>query len=234
VDLFNDAANSWDNLQMNLDMLVNATPPYVTYEWAVGLGRVSSPVYIDAHNVYPLGQRVDSSESFHSTASLCSYVGADRDGTFMGWSTMAGTWSNQTGYVALQIQHDSQTYYGWAEVSETFPNGPAGHSQYPIVAILSWGCQTTPDTPILAGQTYAPLLSGDANLDAKVSFADYLAMEAHFGNTGGMNWADGDFNNDGAVTFADYLLLEQHFGQAVPEPCTLLLLAGAAAVVRRR
>ena len=77
-------------------------------------------------------------------------------------------------------------------------------------------------------------LTGDANGDGKVSFADYLILEANFGKTG-MSWVQGDFNNDGKVSFADYLLLEQNFGKSIPEPATLsLLVLGGLAVLRRR
>jgi hypothetical protein len=78
-----------------------------------------------------------------------------------------------------------------------------------------------------------PLLSGDANRDGKVSFADYLVMEVNFGRTG-TTWTDGDFNNDGKASFADYLLLEQNFGHSVPEPTTILSLTVLATMVRRR
>jgi hypothetical protein len=77
-------------------------------------------------------------------------------------------------------------------------------------------------------------LPGDANKDRKVSFSDYLILEANFAKTGA-TWAMGDFNNDGKVSFTDYLLLEGNFAQSIPEPLTLsLLLAGPAVMLGRR
>ncbi len=52
---------------------------------------------------------------------------------------------------------------------------------------------------------------GDANLDGKTNFQDYIVLEANFGqsNTG---WEGGDFNTDGVVNFQDYIILERNFG----------------------
>jgi len=52
---------------------------------------------------------------------------------------------------------------------------------------------------------------GDANVDGRVTFEDFAALQNHYGQSGG--WADGDFNADGQVTFADFALLQNHYGQ---------------------
>ena len=85
---------------------------------------------------------------------------------------------------------------------------------------------------------------GDADVDQRVDFTDFLTVSTHFGQPGG--WAQGDFDGSGAVDFADYLAQSENFGitlppnvQSVPEPYTLHIeliawITGAAAVWRRR
>ena len=79
---------------------------------------------------------------------------------------------------------------------------------------------------------------GDANLDGKVEFADFLVLSANFGNDGG--WADGDFNASMTVDFADFLLLSENFGNSnelaasVPEPATTWLVTLPALFAARR
>ena len=65
-------------------------------------------------------------------------------------------------------------------------------------------------------------LTGDADLNGFVQFADFLALSNSFGEEGG--WAQGDFDGDGLVEFADFLVLSTNFGFSssdivtVPEP----------------
>jgi len=51
---------------------------------------------------------------------------------------------------------------------------------------------------------------GDANLDGRVAFSDFLSLSRAFGTTGG--WANGDFSGDGEITFDDFLSLSRNFG----------------------
>jgi|GEM_PF-2348654 len=55
---------------------------------------------------------------------------------------------------------------------------------------------------------------GDANLDGRVDFADFLVLSANFAEPGG--WADGNFDGVGNVEFPDFLLLSKSFGSATP------------------
>ena len=62
-------------------------------------------------------------------------------------------------------------------------------------------------------------VSGDSNLFTvyrKITFQDYLSLEANFGKTG--DWRIGDMNGDGKVSFADYLVLESAYGKLVAAP----------------
>ena len=53
-------------------------------------------------------------------------------------------------------------------------------------------------------------LEGDANLDGKVDFADFLSLSSNFGEPG--TRSDGDFTGDGYVGFQDFLKLTANFG----------------------
>ena len=83
------------------------------------------------------------------------------------------------------------------------------------------------------------LLDGDADLDADVDRADFLALRGRFGSAAAV-WPDGDFTLDGAVDYRDYLALKRNAGAVVPaggpvpEPATLWLLAPALALLRTR
>jgi hypothetical protein len=90
----------------------------------------------------------------------------------------------------------------------------------------------TSKIPLVQQHTYLP---ADFNRDLKVSFADYLILEANFGKTQ-RTTATGDANNDGKCSFADYLVLEAEFGHTTtPEPATIgLLILGGLGLLRKR
>ena len=81
------------------------------------------------------------------------------------------------------------------------------------------------------------LLPGDANLDGTVDINDLTIVLSHFGGSG-MAWDSGDFNGDGNVDVNDLTIVLANFGSrlsappaslaAVPEPCALALVLGAA------
>ena len=85
---------------------------------------------------------------------------------------------------------------------------------------------------------------GDANLDGKVDTSDFTTMAAHFASS--QVWTGGDFNYDGTVNALDFNAIASNFGRAtlitappvlgalVPEPGSMMLLAGAATLLARR
>lgn len=69
---------------------------------------------------------------------------------------------------------------------------------------------------------------GDANLDGKVDFFDFIDLANGFNKPGG--WANGDFNGNQMVDFLDFIDQASNFGQpkeeaafAVPEPSSASL-----------
>ena len=54
-------------------------------------------------------------------------------------------------------------------------------------------------------------LPGDANIDYRVDFQDFLSLAANFGKPDAV-WSDGDFDADGTVSFKDFVILASSFG----------------------
>jgi hypothetical protein len=141
-------------------------------------------------------------------------------------------------------------------------NGPEGFTEALYVRRMVVGEEATVDLngrhiyvqelvnegTVINGEL-SSMMPGDATGDFRVDFADFQALQNHWG-TLTASMADGDFNGDVTVDFADFQILQNHWGaeatalagldpgaSTVPEPGTLLLLAagaGLAAVRRRR
>ena len=88
--------------------------------------------------------------------------------------------------------------------------GVADNATLGTAARTTFGGQAVTASSILVGYT----LSGDANMDGKVTFADFQSFLSHYGQTG--TWQQGDFNHDGKVTFSDFQLLLSDYGQSMP------------------
>jgi autotransporter-associated beta strand protein len=83
-------------------------------------------------------------------------------------------------------------------------NLPAGvSSAVPAGGVLPAGSELV---------TYA--FPGDANLDGKVDFNDFVAISTHF-LANDINWDHGNFNYDGVVDFNDFVVLSTNFGEGV-------------------
>ncbi|MDB5326723.1 MAG: hypothetical protein JWM57_2292, partial [Phycisphaerales bacterium] len=59
-------------------------------------------------------------------------------------------------------------------------------------------------------------LAGDANLDGRVDFNDFLRLQNNF-NSANAGFAGGDFDYDGKADFNDFLALQNNFGQSLPQ-----------------
>ena len=84
-------------------------------------------------------------------------------------------------------------------------------------------------------------LTGDADGNGTVTFADFLALSNSFGSNDAA-YSSGDFNCDGNAAFDDFLILSANFGNsfsavaAVPEPrsCAWLLMLAFTGASRTR
>ena len=143
-------------------------------------------------------------------------------------------------------------------VSSTAATTAAGGNPDTAVGVAenvgsSFEGQTVSSTDVLVKYTYY----GDANLDGKVTAADYMAIDNGFNSAGALTgWQNGDFNYDGKINGDDYTLIDNSYNSqgsvvlsalpaqpteqiasaAVPEPATLSLIAMSAAglLLRRR
>ncbi|MDB5328442.1 MAG: hypothetical protein JWM57_4011, partial [Phycisphaerales bacterium] len=110
------------------------------------------------------------------------------------------------------------------------------------------GAVTQADVDVLVRTVFGTNY-GDADLNGKVDFNDFLSIQNHFGQQGG--WAFGDFTGDGKVDFNDFLQLQNNFGsgttvtasevaamtafaRTVPEPATMGLAMLAIPLLARR
>jgi len=53
---------------------------------------------------------------------------------------------------------------------------------------------------------------GDADLNGRVDFLDFLALSRHYGKQQNTSWSEGDFDGNQEISFEDFLLLSANFG----------------------
>ena len=61
-------------------------------------------------------------------------------------------------------------------------------------------------------QTIFQTRYGDANLDGRITFDDYVKIDLGFNNNS-TGWANGDFNGSGSVNFDDYVIIDINFNE---------------------
>jgi hypothetical protein len=152
---------------------------------------------------------------------------------------------------------DGQPHFGWVRLAIANENHPVGtanaHNGSPYkVTAIDWAYETTPNTPILAGDIGSVVgPTGDYNGDGVVDAVDYTVWRNTFGdNVPNGTAADGD--ESGVIDDGDYTFWKSKYGDvipgagsgglagAVPEPGTAttftlgLLALGATGVRRHR
>jgi hypothetical protein len=112
-----------------------------------------------------------------------------------------GSWTG-AGLTSSTAAADPRLALGYAEASELL--GAAGGE---------WEGQSADATTLLIRL----VVSGDANLDGAVGFADLVRLAQNYNTTTGDSiWTRGDFTYDGIVNFADLVKLAQNYGTALP------------------
>jgi hypothetical protein len=142
-----------------------------------------------------------------------------------------------------------------AQAASAFTYRPAFEaSTIGIAATTSWMGTTIDATTVLIGYTF----KADSNFDQAVNFNDLLVLAQNYNGTVlATEWWKGNTNGDTLVDFSDLLALAQVYGQSVsgslegtvtgsfegdwylaqslvPEPTSLVALAGAGALLSRR
>ena len=184
--------------------------------------------------LYQFDQQYDASEpGFRFTAESCPVQACDATFSLVGIPPVTGVWGDFNGTAILDVQDINLLS---AAIRD--------ESNEAIFDINADGTLDHLDHEAWVSDAFGTWF-GDADLDSQVSFADFLALSANFGQTGG--WSEGDFDGDNQVQFSDFLRLAGNFGSQapqtevanVPEPTfnvvyMMLCFAGAVASVKRR
>jgi hypothetical protein len=129
-----------------------------------------------------------------------------------------------------------------------------GYGEASVLGLASFGGVSLTGNAVVMRLT----LKGDADLNLSVGFSDLVLLAQHY-NQVNQPWTGGDFDYDGAVGFSDLVSLAQNYNgtfsldelgelaggsdfaadwalaqSLVPEPSSLVAIAAAGLVVRRR
>jgi hypothetical protein len=163
--------------------------------------------------------------------------------TFTRWNTLA-----DQGFGTMPLGTDDPSFFLTEVSMMPFPVtdgtvlslgtpyvGPSNPSVSDFVFQYIWTPDTIENSVLSFGEvTFVPPsgpLPGDANGDGSVDGTDLNTVLSNYGVTSGGAWAAGDFNGDGAIDGTDLNVVLSNYGTtsgataAVPEPCTLGLLA---------
>lgn len=177
---------------------------------------------IDRPNQLSAGDSIGATGDFFSPA-----IGDNNDNRRL---TLKGPYADPTlnweqgdsGYVGVKFDTSggNASHYGWVRLEIVFEGAPAGlptsgmgGNFFGLANVIDWAYETTPDTPIIAGDSgLTPVqLPGDFNEDGVVDAADYTVWRDGLGTTfvqeDYLEWA----NNYGASS-------APALSAAVPEP----------------
>ena len=160
----------------------------------VGAGSGRTPV------VKSLSITGNSRVDLNDQALIVDYdLGPSPLNTIAGYLTTGyagGAWSGQG--INTSVGSPTQFALGYAEASDVFGLSGAGTTDF--------RGHTIDATTVVVKYTYY----GDANLDGRITFDDYVRIDTGF-QTGRTGWSNGDFNYSGTVTFDDYVLIDINF-----------------------
>ena len=205
------------------------------------IGEFSQPIGSPVIDVVPHGNILanlgnNNSQDYYSLVGgvgTASFVGLDAASALIDYKT-AGLTNNIRNKALVVRYFPGQVADPEATIRQRLITGRNGGAWNGTgSAIISTDAQTTPNTAIgyaqaselgLVGGTFGGVSvdgpavlvkytwAGDANLDGRVTFDDYVKIDTGF-NTGLTGWVNGDFNYSGSVTFDDYVLIDISFNQ---------------------
>jgi hypothetical protein len=158
----------------------------------------------------PLNSSIQSAASNSASygLNLYAYEGGDSLPATIG--AIPGLTQQQGQALMAQLQNDPRMYQA---LQQLFANwNAAGGGLFTNFSHIGqfWGLLT--DSTLPGSQkwdaTMARMLyAGDATIDNKVDYSDFLVLKANAGKSG-MFWEQGDFNHDGVVDLADLALMK--------------------------
>jgi hypothetical protein len=229
--------------------------PGTNWDWQEGSNFLGGGTYIRANRLIDedMGQ-IDANEGRAVTVpngpqpeypELEDFIGLNGEVRYLGVRVDL----NDAAFPGLNNGGDpnfhQQNWYGWIGIRITNETDATGE-------VVGWGYETEMGKSILAGATGQAAVPGDYNGNGTVDAADYVVWRDHRGLMSGATPAQGDGTGDGMVNDADLSFWQARFGTtgsasaaaveplaAVPEPSSLLLGIGTAAImllafVRRR
>jgi hypothetical protein len=149
ISLFG-SAGTWDDLRLNL----NASENFWWNEyWFENMLEVDgNHVWFSTTSaeirMFSEGELIDGNSSYPQIQGRFSGYNHNNQ---QGYAVEYGAFRNTTGYAGFQMTDGANIYYGWMQVSVTDYNNANIQA-----TLIDWAYEITPNTPIAAGNTFAP------------------------------------------------------------------------------